>query len=526
MMACVWRSETARLAALAAAALVLAGPSPVGGQEPGPDSVVVLFNKADPESEALAKYYAERRGIEAERLIGVDAPAAEEISRLEFDSKIAAPFRATMLARGLWREEAASGRIIATRVRFLAIMRGIPLKIAHDESILPMAQQAPPIGTRNDASLDSELMALAIPGAGPAGAVPNPYFRRFLRATDLSAQPEILLAARVDAPDLLTARAMIDDAILAEREGLWGWAVVDSRGLTTGGMAEGDDWLRAAASAMRRAGIPVLMDSSEETLPEGFPLPRTAVYYGWYAGQVNGPFADPALRLAPGAIAVHIHSFSAASLRTVVGGWAGPLLARGAAASLGNVYEPYLSLTPDLGIFQDRLMAGFTLAESAWMATKAISWMNVVIGDPLYRPYAAWHRLGATFDNVFARYREIVRGAGGDVVAAEKSLRAAAKATGDSLFLEALAAAKLDAGDKAGALRALQDAQAVEKRKPERFRLGLEEYAILRASGDTRGAGRVLSRLAAEEWPPASRQLLATLYEHMNPTPPPTPKMR
>ncbi|MCX7869192.1 MAG: TIGR03790 family protein, partial [Terrimicrobiaceae bacterium] len=270
MTACAWFF---RALAAAGLALAVAGWAEAArAQDAPPEAVVVLYNSADPESVSLAKYYALRRGIAENRLIGLDAPLGEEISRLEFNARLAAPFRAEMLARGFWKDEPLSGRITASSARFLAIMRGIPLKISQDETLLPMTSQPAPIGTRNEASVDSELMALAIAEAGPAGAVPNPYYSRYLRVTDLSANPEILLASRGDGPDILTARAMIDDALQAELAGLWGWGYIDARGIKTGGMAEGDNWLRAAGAAMRHAGIPVLMDSSEQTLPEGFPV--------------------------------------------------------------------------------------------------------------------------------------------------------------------------------------------------------------------------------------------------------------
>jgi hypothetical protein len=32
-------------------------------------------------------------------------------------------------------------------------------------------------------------------------------------------------------------------------------------------------------------------------------------------------------------------------------------------------------------------LKGWTVAEAAWCATPFLSWMNVVIGDPLYRPF-------------------------------------------------------------------------------------------------------------------------------------------
>ena len=108
-----------------------------------------------------------------------------------------------------------------------------------------------------------------------------------------------------------------------------------------------------------------------------------------------GPFARPDFRFVAGAIAVHIHSFSASTLRDENANWVGPLVSKGAAASLGNVYEPYLQLTSHLDIFNNRLLHGFTFAESAYMSIPALSWMSVMVGDPLYRPYASWLQIDA-----------------------------------------------------------------------------------------------------------------------------------
>ena len=45
------------------------------------------------------------------------------------------------------------------------------------------------------------------------------------------------------------------------------------------------------------------------------------------------------------------------------------------------------ALTPHLDIFHDRLRAGFTFAESAYMSQRVLSWMTTFVGDPLYRPF-------------------------------------------------------------------------------------------------------------------------------------------
>jgi uncharacterized protein (TIGR03790 family) len=492
-------------------------------------ATVVVYNSSDPDSIALAKYYALRREIPEENLVGLAVPVAEEITRAEYRSLLAAPLRATLLTRGFWKEEPGSSRIVETRVRFLALIRGMPLKIRPDETLAPDPSLPEAIGSRNEASVDSELMALSLTGRSPAGLLPNPYFRRYTPVMDLQVEPDLLLVGRLDAPDTITVRAMIDDAVSTERDGLWGWGYVDARGILKGNYAEGDRWLVEAMDAMRRQGIPVMMDSSEQTLPPGFPVTDAAVYYGWYSPHADGPFADPLLRFRPGAVAVHIHSFSAATLRSTTQGWCGPLLLRGAAATVGNVYEPYLALTADPHILQDRLMAGFTFAESAWAATKAVSWMTVAIGDPIYRPYKVWNspRLASPAKpSTWERYRAIIRANGGDVLAAASDLRSAARETRNSMFIEALACVQVDAGDKTAALRSIEEALKFERRSDVRFRLGLEEYALLRATGDTRAASRTLSRIAAEDISPKGRQLLATFYDHMNPEPGPTPSMR
>jgi len=103
---------------------------------------------------------------------------------------------------------------------------------------------------------------------------------------------------------------------------------------------------------------------------------------------VDGPFLLPGFRFAPGAIAVHIHSSSAATLRLSNGGWTGPLVARGVTATVGNVFEPYLQFTHPPHLLLKALARGWTLAEAAYFALPALSWQAVLIGDPLYRPFA------------------------------------------------------------------------------------------------------------------------------------------
>src|SRR5205823_727219 len=100
-----------------------------------------------------------------------------------------------------------------------------------------------------------------------------------------------------------------------ERDGLWGRAVVDFA-LKDGAYLEGEQWLGNCVKQFRDSGIPVFADRSREVLRDGWPLPDTILYFGWYADKVSGALASPDFHFKPGAIACHVHPFSAAVLRS------------------------------------------------------------------------------------------------------------------------------------------------------------------------------------------------------------------
>jgi tetratricopeptide (TPR) repeat protein len=74
-------------------------------------------------------------------------------------------------------------------------------------------------------------------------------------------------------------------------------------------------------------------------------------------------------------------------LRSVSNDWCGPLLAKGTAATMGCVDEPYLDGTPNIGIFFQRWLGGFSFGEAAYASQLMLSWQTTVVGDPLYRPF-------------------------------------------------------------------------------------------------------------------------------------------
>ena len=178
-------------------------------------------------------------------------------------------------------------------------------------------------------------------------------------------------------------------ALNLEHYGLHGRAYFDAQGTHDPGYVVGDDWMRNAWHAFQQAGYECDFDERPETFAEDYPMTDAAIYAGWYSERVVGPFRRPDFRFQTGAVAYHLHSSSGAAVRTRTAFWVGPLLAKGAVATMGNVYEPYLLYTPHIDMFFKRLLAGAPFLEAAYYCEPVLSWQTTFEGDPLYRPFAA-----------------------------------------------------------------------------------------------------------------------------------------
>lgn len=453
-------------------------------------ATVVVYNAADPSSKELADFYCSERGIDPSHQIPLVTSTNEEIARIDYDSSIAAPLRSALVSKGFWsvtRDMMNQTIVIASRVRYVAVIRGIPLKVKEcgdypgDGKVQPA-----PVGTRNQASVDSELSVLGLFSPQISGIIQNPVCNNASRSVfNPQPPPWLLEVGRLDAPTAEAVRTMVLNGLKAEQEGLWGWGYIDLRSITTQGYVQGDDWIRQAGEAMRRNGVPVITDDLPDTLQSGFPVTEAAAYYGWYSENVDGPFADPFFRFVPGAVAAHLHSFSATTLRDPNKGWTGPLVLHGASASVGNVYEPYLSFTTDFGTMASNLLAGSNLAESYYAGQPALSWMSVLVGDPLYRPYACFSSEEGVSPSksVWTDYRRIILAHGGNVLDAASDLKARAEQGGQSLYLEALGNAQMDAGKLPEAEASFRRASELSQQPAAQFRLLLETARCLEKQG-------------------------------------------
>jgi uncharacterized protein (TIGR03790 family) len=375
------------------------------------DEVVVIYNSQMPESKAVAGHYAAARQVPADHIFGFGLTTNETMTRADFTDFLQKPLADRLDAAGLWkfaevairdakgRVETTEVRVVESKIRYAVLCYGVPLKIEPSSVVEEFMDKF--IGKfadtvtrdklrRNEASVDSELAWLPllktkIPLTGP---LVNPFYLCTNRAA-LNCTNGILLVARLDGPTPEIAAHLVDKAMAAEATGLWGRAYVDARGLPPSDTNYflGDQWMLGSADISRQLGFETEMDTNEATLPASFPMSHIGIYAGWYAFDACGPFTAPKMEFMPGAIAYHLNSFSADTLRSTTHNWCGPLLAKGATCTMGCVYEPYLVFTPNIAFCLHALGDGCTFGEAAWASQLALSWQTTVIGDPLYRPF-------------------------------------------------------------------------------------------------------------------------------------------
>jgi len=519
--------------------LVLACPVRAA-EQPLAASTIVVYNKFADDSAELARFYAKQRGIAPDHIVGLSCSNNEEISRDEYDANIADPLREIFKERGWWmmRENAEhQPAVVTTAIRFVAVMKGMPLKVkGYGDGYAGDERGGGMINSRDECSVDSELATLGYFSRQIHGILSNPYFQRFEPITTLET-PVLLLVCRLDAPTAAIVRRMITDSIAAEKKGLWGRAYIDSSHNTSPGFGMGDAWLADARKQLRKVGVPVVYDDSPEIFPDGYPMSDCALYYGWYAGNIAGPFNQPGFRFVPGAIAIHIHSFSAATLRDPNAGWVGPLLARGATASVGYVYEPYLQFTAELNTFNDHLLHGFTFAESAYASIPGLSWMSVVVGDPLYRPYSDWLQIGNDRDvsSSWKFYHDFAaRNFSNSAEQYRAQARQAAVKARNGPMLEDLGLMEAEEGKNASAVNYFTQARSCYTARDDLLRVILEEAQAWKDLKPSRGLDLLRMALRASPNAPAAPLLRKMEEELRHPsttpapggTPKPTPRVR
>lgn len=482
-----------------------------------PDHVVVVYNADSKRSEQCAQAYCNKRSIPAEQCVGLHAGKGETISRQTFDSSIRYPL--LQIAREKQWELPALKASGLVPVYALVLMPDMPLRVKEDA--VPGRKST--YMTQNCASVDSEIMLL---GAryDIKGPLNNPFFNK--EEEMVAARPPVLAVCRIDAPDDASIRRMIQFPAEVEKRGLWGWTVVDQGGP----YKQGDETFSAIARMAVEQGQPLFHEESRKVLPPAFPLMLdTSVYFGWYTNPAYGPFhpkthAD--FRFAPGAIACHLHSFSGTSIKSGAT-WIGALLQRGAVVTVGNVYEPLLAGCVRFDIFYDRLLKGCTVAEAALVATPWISWQNVVLGDPLYRPFAQLGRHQGESANVFEQWSKLVIATGGNRAGLIQSIQPQLARSEGAQLMEMLAWHLAEQKDYATAVECFGQVARRAQSERNRVRAQLLQASVAFLGKDERYGRQLMQRLLEttrqSPFRPAVQTTAETFMPELRPAPAPKP---
>jgi uncharacterized protein (TIGR03790 family) len=351
--------------------------------------VLVVYNSSMAESKDVADHYASMRNVPASQVFGVALPRTEVISRAQYREQLEQPVLKFVEDKKLFTF--AHSKLSSATIRYIVLCYGVPLKIAPDPALSEKIDPKIDVLHRNNgAAVDAELATLPsiykkLSHAGPLG---NPTFRATNSAA-MNPTTGVIMVARLDGPSAAIARSLVDKAVQAERDGLWGRAYIDMRGITNAGpLAQLDTNFLVAAQAAQRTGFETVVDTNSEPFSTSFPMSQIALFAGWGDENVTGPFTRAKVEFMPGAFAYALHSYDAATLRSTDTHWAGPFLAKGVTATMGAVDEPFADGNPDMAIFFTRwLMLHMTYGEAAYSSLSTVSWQDTVIGDPLYSPF-------------------------------------------------------------------------------------------------------------------------------------------
>lgn len=336
------------------------------------ENVLIIVNGNSEISRKIGQYYAERRQIPASNICRLAAATNEEISRDQFNNEVAAPIKNYLRAHNL-----------TEKILYIVTTGGVPLKIHGNLGIIGEA-----------ASVDSELTLLysemhGRPHALPAG-VANPFFGK-TNAPFRHPDFPIYLVTRLAGFDFDDVKAMIDRSLEARNVGKF---VID---LKAGDKTPGNTWLLQAAQQLPHNRL--VLDGTPAVL---YHQSDVIAYASWGSNDPARKQRHLDFHWLPGAIATEYVSTNGRTFARPpdgwnIGAWGDPkatfagspqsltadYIHDGATGASGQVYEPYLQFTPRPNLVLPAYFHGRNLAESFYLGIPMLSWMNIIVGDPL-----------------------------------------------------------------------------------------------------------------------------------------------
>ncbi len=377
-----------------------------------PSRVLVIYNLDYPDengnqvgdSEELAIYYMESRGVPWQNMLGLHCKTGTYYSQSEwsdFWNEIVVPVQERLQLLG------------KDNILFMMTCYGVPFTVAVG-------------GDHSTRSIDNALMNIYNLGNETAPVFPyfwngNPYLENspsiapdvpHFNHTYQLYNEYIFPVTRLDGDTVAHAKAMVAGALYGEKyidaaPGMYnGIGYVDTR-YGQYSDTELEDYpygYNSYATADKcMAYGKYFVENAEYELkwePSGLEIGETGALYHdgsngeiapdalWYGGWYNYSNYHDVFEWKVGSVACDLNSDSGAGVRSPESNWRflAQALARGVTAGAGVTGEPYLTGHPRPEVLLHFILNGYNYAEAAFASNPALSWRVILYGDPLYNP--------------------------------------------------------------------------------------------------------------------------------------------
>jgi uncharacterized protein (TIGR03790 family) len=379
--------------ALAPAVLVAASfaaalaPRAAAQGDVAPDAVLVVESDASSISQLIGDYYANARSIPSDHVFHLPAktPLTEEITRGQYN---------------FWIRDKLVDFFTNLRpdlkdsIKYIVLTKDVPHKVYDPNGIGTNSQSA---------SVDSELTQLFtgnVGDGGQFGRVANPFFGTYHSPANWSSPNASYLVFRLDGyqtnPDPTTGipadvQRLIDDS---QSPASTGTVLLDATAAT--GM--GNDWMVTANTILTNMAIPVVLDTTS-TMQSGYT--DLIGYCSWGSNDPANAGIPYYGEIPPGSGIIWPGTFTKGSLTTDYVSTSGRTYLDGsqnygqslavdlehgeAGGTNGHVYEPYLDAVSRPHFLFPHYFQGVQAGLAYYQSIAYMSWMNVVVVDPLMK---------------------------------------------------------------------------------------------------------------------------------------------
>jgi uncharacterized protein (TIGR03790 family) len=357
--------------------LLIAGTTALRAQAPVDyDDVLLIVNEASDDSKEIAAYFAAARSIPERHIIRITTPTVETIDDVQF----------TAMRTAI--ESAIVARNLTDSINYLVTTKGLPFRVDR-----PSCDAGNDALSARRASIESELMLILGPIADSVGSCgwffhtygylnQNRHFRR--------QDHGFYLVTRLDAYTVEGVKSLIDRGgpnRLVDKDSVL-FVFDQEPGARDAAFHQSQE---LAAQIVQDRGWKALLNTDSVYVTDQ----RNVIgYASWGSNdRYHAPFAQNAIPRNSWSIGSLAETFVSTSGRSFAPGTGygqsliADWLAEGAVGAKGYVFEPFTIALAFPHVVFDRYTdetqdTAYNLAESFAMASRTLSWMEVVIGDP------------------------------------------------------------------------------------------------------------------------------------------------